>query len=51
MTRYYVMYNSTDSIWCYEDEAFEKLVIGWTLYAISYSEGEADLLAEEACYI
>ncbi|MCY8386520.1 hypothetical protein MOC78_03380 [Bacillus inaquosorum] len=51
MEKYFVMYNSTDVIWCYEEEAFEKLTAGWTIHAISYDEKSADKLVEEACYL
>jgi hypothetical protein len=48
---YYVIYNSSDAIWCYQDEAFEKLTTGWTLHAITDNEEKADQLTEECCYI
>lgn len=48
--KYYVMHNDTDVIWCWQNEAFEKLTTGWTLFGIADSEQEADILCEEACY-
>jgi hypothetical protein len=49
--KHFVMYNSNDVIWCYEEEAFKKLTLGWTIHAVSYDEATADKLAEEACYL
>lgn len=51
MNKYYVMYNDSEVIWCWEEEAFEKLSIGWKLYAVAYDEKVADQLCEEACYL
>ncbi|GGP14220.1 hypothetical protein [Oceanobacillus neutriphilus] len=51
MNKYYVMYNSTDVIWCWEEEAFEKITMGWKLYAVANDEETADAFCEEACYI
>jgi hypothetical protein len=48
---HFVMYNSSDVIWCYEEEAFEKLTLGWTIHAVADDETTADKLVEEACYI
>ncbi|WP_162986432.1 hypothetical protein [Virgibacillus sp. Bac332] len=50
MDKYYVIYDSGVVIWCWQEEAFEKMTMGWTLYGIANSEKEADILCEEACY-
>lgn len=49
--KYFVVYNSSEVIWCYEEEAYEKLVMGWRFYAVAANEKTADFLVEEACYI
>lgn len=49
--KYYVIYNSSDVIWCYREEAFEKVTMGWTIHAIVDSESKAEKFAEEACYL
>lgn len=51
MDKYYVIYNSSEVIWCWEEEAYEKLSKGWKLYAIAETEEVADQFCEEACYL
>jgi hypothetical protein len=51
LQKHFVIYNSTDVIWCYEDEAFEKITIGWTLHAVTTDEKTADKLCDEAALI
>ncbi|MFS0562598.1 hypothetical protein AB1K91_17870 [Terribacillus sp. 179-K 1B1 HS] len=50
MEKFYVMRNDHEVIWCWEEEAFDKLTHGWSLYAIADSEDSADKMCEEACY-
>ncbi len=51
MEKFYVMYNESEVIWCWEEEAFDLLTRGWLIHAIANDETTADKLAEEACYI
>jgi len=48
--KHFVMYNDSEALWCYEEEAYEKLTMGWTLHAVAYDEKTADELAEETQY-
>jgi hypothetical protein len=50
-SKYYVMYNSSEAIWCFQDEMFEKLALGWVLHAYTNNEAAADKLVEECCYL
>jgi hypothetical protein len=51
MGKYYVIYSLSEVIWCWEDEAFQKMSEGWKLYAITDTEKEAEQFCEEACYL
>lgn len=51
MLKHYVMYNKSEVIWCYEEEAYEKLAMGWKIHAVTDDENTADTLTEEACYL
>lgn len=51
MGEYFVVYNKDNSIWCFEDEAYDLMSKGWNLYAVTDREETADAMTEEACYI